>query len=233
MSLLRRLAAFIAGDQPGWVQPNAGDLLNSVPDGIVIVSVEGKIVSVNSQTEILFGYSSQELIGQLVEILIPSRFSRVHSKHRSSFFAEPHVRPMGPDLALFGKRKNGTEFPVEISLSPLRTSRGLFVTSAIRDVTDRKHSEELMKNLNAELAEALRRAERLGTTGELATTMARQIEEVLDTHLRTLCTLERNPAANDEMKELIGKAKEEVTSIASITADALATQQQHNAWKKA
>src|SRR5437588_6291930 len=97
---------------------------------MVIVNAEGKIVVVNSQTEILFGYSRQELIGQPVEILIPARLERLHVKHRASFLAEPHVRPMGAGQELLGKRKNGTECCVEISLSPLRTAQGLFVARA-------------------------------------------------------------------------------------------------------
>src|SRR5206468_12975988 len=92
MSLLRRLASHIAGSAPEWVLPNPIDLLNSMPDGIVIVNAEGRIAAVNSQTESLFGYSRQELIGQAVEVLNPSRFSRAHLKDRASFFAEPRVR---------------------------------------------------------------------------------------------------------------------------------------------
>lgn len=231
MNLLRRLASHITGNPPELALPNPIELLNSMSDGIVIVNAEGKITAVNSQTEILFGYSRQELIGQAVEVLIPSRFRRAHLKDRASYFADPRVRPMGRDLELYGRRKNQTEFSAEISLSPLRTAQGLHVTCAIRDVTERKRSEGRVKELNAELAEALRRAEFLGTTSALATTMAREIEAALDALVRLLGQLDRR-ALDDEMKELIGKAKEEVSLITRITGKALALQQQHNAWRQ-
>src|SRR5437016_13840539 len=128
---------------------------------MVIVNAEGKIVVVNSQTEILFGYSRQELIGQPVEILIPARLDPLHVKHRASFLAEPHVRPMGAGLQLFDTRRNGTEFPAEISLTPLRTPLGLFLTSAVRDITERKLAEDQIKKLNAELSGAFPLGERL------------------------------------------------------------------------
>src|SRR5438132_4299107 len=144
MSLLRRLASHIAGSAPEWVLPNPIDLLNSMPDGIVIVNAEGRIAAVNSQTEILFGYSRQELIGQAVEVLIPSRFSRAHLKDRASFFAEPRVRPMGRDLDLYGRRKDQTEFSAEISLSPLRTAQGLYVTCAVK--RSEEHTSELQSH---------------------------------------------------------------------------------------
>jgi protein-histidine pros-kinase len=232
VGLFRRLAAYVTNKHPEWMRPDVGDLMESAPDGMVIVNADGKMVLVNSQTEILFGYSRQELIGQPVEILIPARLDRLHAKHRASFFAEPHVRPMGAGMELLGKPKNGMEFPVEISLSPLRTPQGLFVISTVRDVTQRKHAEEQIKKLNAELGEALRRAESLGATGELATNMAREIENVLDALLRLLLQIERHPAADPDIKKLAGKAREEVTHITNITGNALALQQQHDAWKK-
>jgi diguanylate cyclase (GGDEF)-like protein/PAS domain S-box-containing protein len=118
------------------------DLLEAAPDAMVIVEAEGKIVMVNGQTEELFGYPREELVGQRVETLVPDCLRESHSSHRFEYAANPHVRSMGMGLELYGQRKDGSQFPVDISLSPLHTQDGTFVLSAIRDITEWRRAEQ-------------------------------------------------------------------------------------------
>jgi PAS domain S-box-containing protein len=122
----------------------ARSLLNAAPDPTVIVDARGVIVFANAQVEELFGYEPSELIERLVEILIPERLRGEHIKHRGRFFENPKPRPMGAGLELYGLHRDGHEFPIEISLSPLETRSGLLVSSAIRDITDRKVIERAL-----------------------------------------------------------------------------------------
>ena len=129
-------------------------LLEAIPDAIVAVNQEGTILQANSQTEHMFAYPREELIGQRIEILVPDRYRKQHVHHRELFTAQPKARRMGPGLDLWGRRRDGSEFPVEISLSPVPTDNGIVVLSAIRDVSDRKLIEEQLRRATEELAES-------------------------------------------------------------------------------
>jgi PAS domain S-box-containing protein len=122
--------------------------LESAPDGMVVVNHEGYIEFVNAQTEKIFGYSRNELLGQKIEILIPIRYENLHKQHRAEFKKHPKVRAMAEGMELFGRTKEGKEIPVEISLSPIETSEGLVISATIRDVTEKKKIEQELKKSN-------------------------------------------------------------------------------------
>ncbi|MFB3815214.1 MAG: PAS domain S-box protein [Terriglobales bacterium] len=127
-------------------------LLESAPDAIIGVNAQGRIELVNSQTEQMFGYTREEMLGQPVEMLVPGRFRRQHEREREAYAGNPRVRPMGAGRELMARRKDGTEFPAEISLSPMESERGLLVTSIVRDITERKKAEAQRAQLIREQA---------------------------------------------------------------------------------
>jgi PAS domain S-box-containing protein len=145
------------------------------PSGIVLVDREGKIVLVNTQTEKMFGYSRAEMIGQPVEIIIPRRFRAIHPTHRERFLAMPKARAMGAGRELFARRKDGTEFPIEIGLNPIETAEGILVLAAVADITARKQAElEALKH-----REEMAHRNRVSLMGEMTASFAHELNQPL------------------------------------------------------
>jgi two-component system, sensor histidine kinase and response regulator len=120
-----------------------GILIEAAPIAIVVVDESGRMALVNAQAEHLFGYDRSELLGELVEKLVPKRYSAAHPMLRHGYASEPSARPMGAGRDLFASRKDGSEVPVEIGLSPMQTPQGKFFLATISDISERKHAEEI------------------------------------------------------------------------------------------
>ena len=160
-----------------WQENTFRQLLESLPDALIIMDRRGTIVLVNSQTEKLFGYQRNELLQWPIELVVPERFRRAHVTSRDRYIEDPHVRPMGAGLELFGRKKDGTEIPVEISLSPLPTDAGLYVISTIRDISEKKRLEARYRTLVEEIPAVTFLASLDGGLSELY--VSPQIEELL------------------------------------------------------
>ena len=147
--VFRSLAAQAARASTSAGEAKYRGLLEAAPDGVVVIDRKGRMVLVNAQAEKMFGYSREEMLGQPIELLVPQRFHEPHVQHHATYFSKPGTRPMGAGQDLLGRRKDGSEFSVDISLSPFQAEEGLLVTSIVRDTTERRRAEREMVRLAA------------------------------------------------------------------------------------
>lgn len=222
--------------------------LNAAPDAMIVVDPGGIITVINRQAEALFGYEPHELVGQSIEVLVPERLRAGHPSHRAGYFASPRTRPMASlGATLFARRKDGSEFPAEISLSPLADGRGAPAIAAIRDITERRRAAESMRRAKAELDEvnreldafsdsvasdlrapheALARSEKLQALGQMAAGISHDLRNMLNPLSLHLQFLRRALARGDsteasesvkEMEQLVRRGVETLERLRAFS----------------
>lgn len=199
------------------VQKRYEQLLQSAPDAMVFVNKDAKIVLLNAQLATLFGYTEDELIGRDLDFLIPERYRDKHRENVAHYFKQPRVRLMGSDLTIYGLRKDRTEFPADISLSPLETEGGIVAVGAIRDITERKNAEDEKRRLQEQMAEI----EKLSALGRIAANVADEIRNPLTAvggFARRLLKI----ADSEKEQKYAGYIIEEVSRLEGILRDVLA-----------
>ena len=184
-------------------------VVEASPSGIILVDEKGRITLVNAQIQKLFGYTREELIGQAVDLLVPDRFRAGHQVHRASFHQAPAPRMMGQGRELFGRRKDGTEFPLEIGLSSIQGPEGILVLAAVVDLTARKQAEAEVSRQRAELAHVAR----VSTMGELAASVAHELNQPLGAILANAeaaeLFLQQEPPALDDLRAILADIRQD------------------------
>ncbi len=214
----RGLVEFDADGQPAWERGILVDIterkhaeekfrvaVEASPIGLVLVNEKGNIVLVNAQTEKLFGYGREEILDQPVEVLVPERFRGAHPGHRAGFLAAPQARAMGAGRELFARRKDGTEFPVEIGINPIETGQGMLVLGAIVDISARKQAELDAQQHRSELAHL----SRVALMGEMSASIAHELNQ-------PLTGIVSNAAAGER---LIGRGQVTFQELRELLAD--------------
>jgi PAS domain S-box-containing protein len=188
----------------GTLEQRLRAAVESSPSGLLMIDSTGRVVLVNRAVERMFGYDRQELLGQPVELLVPQRYHKTHPTDRASFFAAPRERAMGAGHELFGRRKDGSEFPVEIGLSPVETSEGLFVLGAIVDISARKRVEAERHALE----EQLRQSQKMEALGTLAGGIAHDFRNILQGIIGAAELLRpAAPESSENLKDLLAYAE--------------------------